>query len=131
MSAEERCENYVHVMETSHIHFVFDIAYVDSTTAWREGTNVDVRRERLAWCLENARSQPRNLFVIIKDPPPPDDPSIVWYRPGPGWETLLEDWEGRSLPNVLFQEGRRSQNQPLEAFLLPAVQAWNSLPDKR
>lgn len=127
MSAEARCENYVHVAETTHIHFSFDIAYVDSTMVWRDGAKVDVRRERLSWCLENAKRDPFKLFVIIGDPPPPDNPRITVYRMSPGWENLLDGWEGNSLPNVFLQDARRQQNEPLKDFLSPVVQAWRSL----
>ena len=130
MSAEARCENYVHVSETTHVHFLFDIAYVDSTMAWRQGDGVDVRRERLAWCLDNAKSDPRKLFVIIKDSPLPEHPNITVYRSTPGWENLLDEWEGKFQPNVFFQEDKWRQNEPLEDFLSSVVQAWQSLQGK-
>jgi hypothetical protein len=130
MSAEARCENYVHVGETTHVHFPFDIAYVDSSAVYREGRAVDVRRDRLAWCLDQARTYPDRLFVVVKDPPPPDDPKVVTYSSSPGWESLLDKWEGKSLPNVFFQENRPLHDEPLETFLVPVVEAWRSLESK-
>jgi hypothetical protein len=131
MSAEARCENYVHVTEITHVHFLFDIAYVDSSSVYREGEAVDVRRDRLAWCLDQARTYPRNLFVVVQDPPPPDDQNVIVYRGTPGWEDLLDEWDGKSLPNVIFQDYRPLHDGRLEDFLAPVVQAWRSLESRR
>jgi hypothetical protein len=124
-SARERNEEYLHVREISEASRAFEtsefeIVYVDASPVYRgtEVKPVDARAKRLTWVEQMGRDNPRSLFVIVRYSDESDE-----------WEPLLDDWVGKNLPNVVFQDRRLDRSEAISdsEYLSDIVHAWESL----